>query len=395
MILKQPGSNSLWTRNFTLLTLSLVLISTAFYLLMPTLPVYLQEVLQANKKEVGIIMAMYTLAALLVRPFTGFVLDTYGRKTLFLISIVLFSILFFLYPVSAAILPLMILRFLHGLNWGAATTSGFTLVVDFVPYEKRGRGIGYFGLSFTIAMSIGPVLGIKLMQTGSFTMVFLIAGVISFLGAGASLLLSYPRFDRPERRTFSFKKLIAKQSLPVSANMMILAATNGGIITFVTLYAKEIGLNHLTGWFFFVMAGGTALTRVFSGKLFDKYGPTLISVFGILAVSGGMMLLSQIPIPFGFLAAGFTVGIGFGVIFPTLQTMANNVVHRDRRGAANSTFLTGLDLGIGIGAVLTGIFAGRMGLSWTYEMSSLFALGGLLFFLLFSLPHYSRNRIAE
>jgi MFS family permease len=177
--------------------------------------------------------------------------------------------------------------------------------------------------------------------------------------------------------------------------MMILAATNGGIITFVTLYAKEIGLNHLTGWFFIVMAIGTALTRVFSGKLFDKYGPTLISVFGILAVSGGMMLLSQIPIPFGFLAAGFTVGIGFGVIFPTLQTMANNVVHRDRRGAANSTFLTGLDLGIGIGAVLTGIFAGRMGLSWTYEMASLLALGGLLFFLVVSLPHYSRNRIAE
>jgi len=385
----------LWTRNFTLLTVSLVLVSTAFYILMPTLPVYLQNELHAGKGQVGVVMAMYTLAAVLARPFTGFILDTFGRRLLFLITITLFSLIFLLYPLTLLLFPILVIRFLHGLNWGAATTSGFTLVVDFVPYEMRGRGIGYFGLSFTVAMSIGPVVGIRLMKGGNYTMVFLIACAIAVLGALAAYLLKYPSFKRPEKRNFSLAKLIAKPSLPVSINMMILAATNGGVVTFVALYASELGLGDLTGWFFFIMAVGTTLTRIFSGKLFDKYGPTWISVFGMLAVSGGMMLLSQMPIPFGFLTAGFTIGIGFGVIFPTLQTMANNVVHRDRRGAANSTFLTGLDLGIGIGAVISGAVSGKLGLSWVYEASSLLAIGGLLFFLLFSLPHYTRYRTED
>jgi MFS family permease len=385
----------LWTRNFSLLTISLVLISTAFYILMPTLPVYLQEELNVGKSQVGIIMAMYTLAAVISRPFTGYILDTFGRKVLFLSTISLFSLIFLLYPLTLLLFPILLIRFLHGLNWGAATTSGFTLVVDFVPYEMRGRGIGYFGLSFTVAMSIGPVLGIKLMHGGNYDLVFMVASAVAILGAMAAFLLKYPAFSRPEKRKFSVSQLIAKPSLPVSVNMMILAATNGGVVTFVALYAGEIGLKDLTGWFFVVMAIGTTLTRIFSGRLFDKYGPTWISVFGMLAVSGGMMLLSQMPIPFGFLTAGFTVGVGFGVIFPTLQTMANNVVHRDRRGAANSTFLTGLDMGIGIGAVISGAVSGKLGLSWVYEASSLLALGGLLFFLLFSLPHYTRYRTED
>jgi MFS family permease len=387
--------NRLWTRNFTLLTVSLVLVSTAFYILMPTLPVYLQNELNAGKSEVGGIMAMYTLAAVLARPFTGFILDTFGRRLLFLSTITLFSLIFLLYPLTLLLFPILLIRFLHGLNWGAATTSGFTLVVDFVPYEMRGRGIGYFGLSFTIAMSIGPVVGIKLMAGDNYNLVFMVACAIAVLGALAAYLLKYPEFKRPEKKRFTIEQLIAKPSLPVSVNMMIMAATNGGVVTFVSLYASDLGLGHLTGWFFFIMAIGTTLTRIFSGKLFDKYGPTWISVFGMLAVSGGMMLLSQMPIPFGFLTAGFTIGIGFGVIFPTLQTMANNVVHRDRRGAANSTFLTGLDLGIGIGAVVAGAVSGKLGLSWVYEASSLLAIGGLLFFLLFSLPHYTRFRTED
>ena len=389
------SSGHLWTRNFTLLTLSLVLISTAFYVLMPTLPVYLQNVMHSDKNQVGVIMALYTLAAILARPFTGYILDTFGRKLLLIATISVFSLLFFLYPLATALLPLMLLRFLHGLNWGAATTSGFTLVVDFIPYEKRGRGIGYFGLSFTIAMSIGPVLGIRLMGENQYTLVFLVAGAIAVLGSLSAFLIRFPAFKSPANKKLNLNQLIARPSLPVSVTMFILAATNGGVVTFISLYANEIGLKSYTGWFFFIMAIGTTLTRLFSGKLFDRYGPTWISVFGMLAVSGGMMLLSQIPIPFGFLMAGFTVGIGFGVIFPTLQTMANNVVHRDRRGAANSTFLTGLDLGIGTGALLTGALSERLGLSWVYEASSLLAIGGLLFFLVYSLPHYSRYRISE
>jgi MFS family permease len=388
----QNSKKSLFSQNFVHLTISVFLISTAFYFLMPTLPVYLQEVLHACKQQVGLIIGTYTLAALLVRPLSGYALDAYGRKWIFIPAIILFSVLFFLYPLAVTILPLLVLRFLHGLNWGASTTAGFTLVVDLVPIEKRGRGISYFGLSFTIAMSIGPVIGLKVMGHDHFTALFLVAGGVSLLGILMASLVRYPHYRRPENHFFSWKNLIARQSVPVAVNMLIVAASYGGVMTFITIFARDNNMQAFTGWFFTIMAVGTALTRVFSGSLFDRYGPTWISVSGIISVSGGLLLLANAPVVSFFLIAGFFIGVGFGVLFPTLQTMANNVVTPDRRGAANSTFLTGLDLGIAIGSVLTGVLSEPFGLNWTFKSAAILALGGLLFFLVVSLPHYMKYK---
>jgi MFS family permease len=386
----KKANSSLFSKDFIHLTLSVFLISTAFYFLMPTLPVYLQEVLKASKQEVGLIIGTYTLAALMVRPISGYALDTYGRKWILLIGMIFFSLMFFFYPVAASIIPLLILRFLHGLNWGASTTAGFTIVVDLVSPEKRGRAIGYFGLSFTVAMSIGPVIGLKVLGHGHFTALFLAAGAVSLLGVLMASLVKYPIFKRPKNPVFSWKALIAKRSLPVSLNILIVAASYGGVLTFITIYAREINLNSYTGWYFTIMAIGTALTRVFSGKLFDRFGPTMISVLSIISISAGLLLLSHAPVLNFFLTSGFLIGVGFGVLFPTLQTMANNVVSPERRGSANSTFLTGLDLGIGLGSVLTGVLSQPMGLSWTFNASAILALAGLLFFLVVSLPHYQK-----
>ncbi|MFO7617932.1 MAG: MFS transporter [Bacteroidales bacterium] len=392
---KPAGSELIWTPDFIYLTASIFLVSTAFYILMPTLPVFLQEVLGAGKREVGLIVATYTLAALLVRPFTGYALDLWGRKAFYLISIAVFALLFALYPMATALVPILLLRFLHGINWGVSTTAGFTLVVDFVPLSRRGRGISYFGLAFTVAMSAGPLIGLEVMGQGRFNALFLTATGIAALGALIALLVRYPPFKRPDWGGFNWKYLIAARSVPVSLNILIMTATYGGVLTFSTLYARENGMESLTGWFFSSIAVATALTRLVSGQLFDRYGPTLISLAGILSIAAGLMLLGEAPIAGGFLLSGFLIGAGFGVVFPTFQTMANNVVHRDRRGTANATFLTGLDLGIGLGAFLTGAFADQIGLDRTFRVSALVALAGLLFFLLVSLPHYTRNRVDD
>lgn len=387
----EKNNTTLFSRDFIFLTISVFLISTAFYFLMPTLPVYLQEVLHAGKREVGLIIGTYTLAALLIRPISGYALDTYGRKSIFLVSIILFSLLFMVYPIATAVLPLLILRFLHGINWGASTTAGFTLVVDLVSAEKRGRGIGYFGLSFTFAMSIGPVIGLKVMGHNHFTALFLVAAAVSSIGILMALMIKYPPFKTPEKSSFSWKKLISKEATPIALNMLVVASSYGGVLTFITIYAREIGLSGYTGWYFVVMAAGTALTRIFSGHLFDRFGPTLISVGSIISVSAGLLFLAHLPVLVFFLLSGFLVGVGFGVLFPTLQTMANNVVTADKRGAANSTFLTGLDLGIGIGSVLTGVVSQSLGLSWTFNAAAIMAFAGLLFFLVVSMPHYQKN----
>jgi MFS family permease len=241
-------------------------------------------------------------------------------------------------------------------------------------------------------MSAGSVLGLEVMGPDRFEAMFFTAALISTKGAVMGLLVRFPQYARPENHRFKWSSLLAVPALTVSLNMLILAMTYGGILTFVGVHATENGLAEFTGWFFTVTAIGTALTRIFSGHLFDRYGPTWISVFGIISVSAGLMLLGQAPVPFLFLLSGFVIGIGFGVIFPTLQTMANNVASPEHRGSANSTFLTGLDMGIALGAVLTGMVSSVLSLAWTFKAASLITLAGLVFFLVFSLPHYTKNR---
>lgn len=242
----KPGER-LWSRDFILITLSVFLISTAFYFLMPTLPVYVTDQFGANSKQVGWIISVYTLAALLVRPFAGFSIDIWGRKVLFLVTLFLFGLLFVPYPLVTGFGMLVFIRFLHGLNWGVATSAGFTIVVDLVPVSKRGRGIGYFGLAFTIAMSIGPIIGLALIALNGYTPVFHAAAGIALLGAILALFVRYPRFIRPETSEFSFNNLFARRSVPVTGNILILMIPMGGILTFITLYAREHGMTEYTG----------------------------------------------------------------------------------------------------------------------------------------------------
>ena len=150
-----------------------------------------------------------------------------------------------------------------------------------------------------------------------------------------------------------------------------------------------------TGWFFTIMAIGTAITRIVSGSVFDKRGPLGLGIAGIVLLVTGLVLLSRAPYCSCFLISGFIMGAGFGVVIPTLQTMANNVVYRRRRGAANSTFLTGLDLGIGIGSVFAGYFSEFIGLSSTYlAMAAVTLLGGV-YFLLVAIPHYKAHLLMD
>ncbi|MBT3242063.1 MAG: MFS transporter [Bacteroidetes bacterium] len=387
--------SKLWTRDFIYLTLSIFLISTAFYFLMPTLPVFVLDVLEVEKRKVGLIIAIYTLAAMLVRPFAGLLLDLNGRKWLLIVSVILFSLFFYAYNWALMFVPLLLIRFLHGLQWGTATTAYFAAAVDIVPMKKRGRGIGYFGLAFNLAMAIGPALGLLIMAKDNYRALFISAMLISCLGIIFLFMIKFPPFIRPKGLRFTAKSLVAKKSLPVTITVLIIISAYGGILTFVSVYAREVNLDQSTGWFFTIMAVGMGLARVLSGQIFDRYGPRIITLFGLVMSIAGLWILALNPHLPGFLLASAVIGAGLGTVIPTLQTMANNVVVKSKRGVANSTFLTGLDLGIGLGSLYTGWLADLVSLSFAFMLAGGILLLGLIHFFIFTLPHYRRNQVDE
>jgi len=363
----------------------------AFYFMLPVLPVYLEDVIGAGKGEIGIVLAFYTIAALIIRLFAGWAIDTYGRKRIYLASYILFSLLFIGYPFAFSIILFMLLRFVHGLTWGALTTTSSTLAVDIIPTARRGEGIGFFGLSMTIGMATGPLIAILIAGDSRYFTLFISAIVITMLGITLALLVKYPSFNIKRIPTkISVKKLIAKPAIPISLNMMLIMSTYGGILSFIALYAKEIGISN-SGPFFLVLAIGIGFSRIGSGKFFDRNGPILVTVIGCLLLIAGFPILALYANAFGFHIAALIIGLGFGIIMPTFQAMINNVVPQERRGAANSTFLTSFDLGIGIGMVGTGVLSEWLGFKTTFLISSVVNLVALFYFMVYSSRHYFKR----
>ena len=174
--------------------------------------------------------------------------------------------------------------------------------------------------------------------------------------------------------------------------MMIVQFTYGGVLSFIALYGKEIGVDN-SGIFFLILSLGIGFSRVGSGKIFDISGPDKISLVGMILLIIGFPVLALVNNPIGFHISAVILGLGFGIIMPTFQTMVNNMVAPKRRGAANSTLFTCFDIGIGMGMIGTGVLSEWLGFSSTFLISSVVNLLALNVFLFFTINHYRRNKI--
>lgn len=173
----------LWNREYCKVMCSNFMLFFSFYLLTPLLPIYLAERFHTDKDTIGLVLSGYVVAALLVRPFSGFIVDTFNRKKVLMCCFLLFFVCFAGYLGAATLLLFAIVRTLHGLPFGAATVANSTVAIDALPSSRRNEGIGYYGLSNNLAMAVAPLAGIWLHSlTGNFRPLFWIS--LTVAGAG-------------------------------------------------------------------------------------------------------------------------------------------------------------------------------------------------------------------
>jgi MFS family permease len=381
----------MWNRDFILLTFSNFFMCITYYALISALPVYLVNELHAGKSQVGVVLAAYTIASVIIRPFSGFALDKFGRRTVFLIALIIYTGLFVGYLIAISIAALIFLRFAQGLTWGVTTISGSTIAVDIIPTAQRGEGIGYFALSTTMGMSVGPVVGAFIIHHGGYSELFFSALIISL----ASFILAY-LIRLPKRLTtkrdieFNVHNLFHKKSVLPSINLLIIMTTYGGLLSFIALFGREMGIEN-TSLFFLIFAIGIATSRIAAGKTFDRKGPK-----GILTLCLSLLIVSFPWLALGhnalaFYSSALIIGFGIGVVFPTFQTIVNNLATSENRGAANSTLYTALDLGMGLGMVVSGLIAQYLSIATVFLISSVVCMAGLAFFRLKVIGFYNRN----
>lgn len=351
-----PEMPPLWTKNFVLITAINGLLFLGFQFYPSALPPYVKS-LGGSDSTLGWLTAIATISALMTRPLAGLLLDRLGRRGVFLSGLLLMTAVsasMYFFPVVGMIL---LLRFVHGLGWGVASTSTSTIAADYIPKPRFGEGMGYFSLSASLAMAVSPAIALSLNPGPMFIM------ATSFM-VGSLVLAFFLRYKPVEQEPG--KKISRnpyEKAAIIPALVMGLATTSyGAVITFLAVYAAERGIGNI-GPYFTVYALVMILTRPQIGKLVDRKGQKAALFPGLVFLMAALALLSQSATMPMFLICAVLYGIGQGAVHTSAQTLAVLNSPGNRVGAANATFSTGFDAGIGLGAVLAGFLAGVFGYS--------------------------------
>jgi len=354
----------------------------SFQMLIPTLPPYIKSI-GASGTEIGLVTALFSIGAVLSRPFIGFMLEYRTRKPLVLIGALMLLLITFLYPLSQVVIIFLAFRLLHGLAWGWSTTVNGTAAVDVVPNSRLGEGMGYFGLSITIGMIIAPSLGIFLYQVTSFENLVYISGV---LGLIALLLLASVHYQTPDQVLKTKKEdlkftylgsLVEKSGWFPAVLTLLISLGYGSIVTFIVIFGEERGIEQIFLFYLF-NAIFASLSRPVAGKWFDQKGPIGLVILTISITFAGMWVLSFAHSDMMIAVAGVLFGIGFGSLIPTLQSWTLSMTPPNRRGVANGMFFSSIDLGIGISGLVFGILAQYVELGALFQISSGFIVIALI-----------------
>lgn len=382
MVNEQDGRlMPLWTRDFISITMINFLIFFSFQMLQPTLPIYVKQ-LGGGDTIIGLTAGMFTISALLTRPYAGLKLDKIGRKTVFLVGIGICIISILSYSLFPIIGLVIVFRLLHGFGWGASSTASNTIASDCIPRERFGEGMGYFSLSSSLAMAIAPATGLTLISKCNIHILFFTSTGLILLVFLLVCFRQYKKVDPSQTVKVEKRALYEKSSIRPAIVIFFVAITYGALTSFIALYAAERGIRNI-GLFFMIYAISLILSRPGLGKLNDRFGSNCIMIPGLILIVIAMVLLSQATTQFLFFLVAFIYGVGFGAAQTTMQTMAVANVDPWRRGAANATFFTGFDSGIGLGAMCLGAVASHWGYSMMYLWSAgSIAIAFILYFLM-------------
>lgn len=384
----------LWTKSFVMLMAGNLFVFMSFQMLIPTLPPYIKSI-GASGVEIGLVTALFSIGAVLIRPFIGHMLEYKQRKSLVLIGAVILLVITILYPISRIVMIFLLIRFVHGLAWGWSTTVNGTAAVDVIPFSRLGEGMGYFGLSNTIGYIIAPSLGIFIYNVTTFTNLIVIS---SILGLISVVLLALVRYQTPEaivktkkeNLTFSYlDSLVEKSSWFPSLITIIICLGYGSVSTFIVIYGEERGIVQIF-LFYILNAIIATVARPFAGKWFDEKGPIAMVYFCICATFVGLWVLSFAQTNFMLAVAGGLFGLGFGCALPILQSWTLSMTPENRRGVANGMFFSSIDLGIGLSGIIFGTIAQFTDTANLFRISSLF----LIIAIVLTIVEVRKKRVA-
>ena len=337
---------------------------SAFFLL----PLYILEH-GGNQGDICVVMGIFALSSAISRPWVAEMIDRIGRKRSYTLGSILMVVSPFLYlgihdPLGSAYLPFLLLRAVHGVGLAICFTSVFTFMADILPRDRLNEGIGMFGISGLIGIAIGPVFAEIMLEPFGFSGLFIVAGILS----GISLIIhqplkeSAPTGEEESDPTTFFGLFRREKFIVVGLISLLFGVGLAGSGNFVAPLAEERNLGYIS-FYFFCYSGGAITIRFINGWLSGKFGENRILPYSIVLYMAGLFLLPLAYNQAVLCVAGVLSGIGHGLIFPLLNTMAVRDERASIRGKATGIFTGGIDSGIFAGSLILGYIGDWFGLN--------------------------------
>lgn len=386
----------LWNRNYIKVMISNFLLFFAFFLLTPLLPIYLDAEFDADKDVIGVVLSGYVVATFLIRPFSGYFVDTFSRKKVLVICFFAFFIFFTGYIGAGTILMFGIVRTLHGMPFGAVTVANSTVAIDVLPSERRNEGIGFYGLSNNLAMAIAPSAGIYIYSAyHDFSLLFWLSLVLSFVGFLCSCTVKLPYREKVANKPkLDLDHFFLGRAWMMAINICLFALCWGIMGNYVAIYGQEeLGITDGTGIFYAILAAGLVASRFMGRKALRAGKLTRSCAIGVCFSLAGYMLFALAINEWTFYASALLIGLGNGRMYPAFLNMFINVARHDQRGTANSSILISWDLGMGIGLLLGGVLAEYFGFATSFWLAALMQLAGTLLFLTVTRRFYLKRAL--
>ncbi|WOE32719.1 MULTISPECIES: MFS transporter [unclassified Acinetobacter] len=389
-------SERLWNRTFILCLFNNLFLFTYYFALLAVLPIYIMKDLAGTVEQAGLALTLFLVSSIAVRPFSGLIIEKIGKKISFRGSEFFFMLFALSYLWIDSMWSLLIVRFLHGIWFSILTTVAVPVVNDFIPENRKGEGMGYYVMSTNLGVVFGPLLALTTIQFTSFRTLFMILAVLMALGFIFCLCVRIKEHgtilarSKPNHQ-LNLHDIIETKVVPVGLVALLTALAYSSVMSFITAYSEVKHLLAYTSIFFIVFACSMIIVRPLVGRMYDQKGPSSVIYPSFILFAIGLIIVSFLTNQWVLWISAVFIGMGYGTLFPCLQTIAIQSVDKERMGHAISTFFTLFDLGLAVGSVIMGICIAWVGFQNTYILCAVIALMTLFIYKIMVVPTLTKK----
>lgn len=394
------NEDKIFTKSFFLIFGALLFTALVMYALMSTVTEYASS-MGSSATIAGLVSGIYVFGGLCSRIYSANALEKKDWKKLALIFLSIHFLACILYFFVNDVNLLIIVRFIHGLGFGASANAIVTIASSILPKKRFGEAFGYFMLGTTIAVGLGPYISGFFYDNWGSVGSFLLATVFSAIALVSVLLLDlsyvgqnasddnenadskeYNLDDENNINSFENKKnygiidkIFERKAIPVSLFTALTSLGYVSILSFYRLYAVEVDLVSEFSIFFLIYSVVLVASRPIAGKIQDKNGDKIVCIIGIVAQTIGLFLIAYAPSTITVFICAVCAALGFGTLNSACTTIVTRNSSLNRRPYAISTFFIFCDGTMGFGPALLGSFvSASSGYAPIYFISSFITL---------------------